>query len=91
MSEDAVMNMAIDQVFQEVRNERLHQDLEWGGPGHDDAQPMGQFLEYIERKLCRQAEQDLVEENYPEVRRRLIQIAALAVAAVESLDRQTRQ
>jgi len=48
MSEDAVMNMAIDQVFQEVRNERLHQDLEWGGPGQDDGQPMGQFLEYIE-------------------------------------------
>ena len=85
------MSMGVEQVLQEIRNERLRQDLEWGGPEHDDSQPIGHYLNYIGEKLCRQATLDLMEESVGEVRRRLVQIAALAVAAVESLDRRTNR
>lgn len=83
------MTIEVEQILQEIRNERLRQDQEWGGPEHDDAEPLGHFLEYIAEKLCPQAVLDLMEEDVEDVRRRLIQIAALAVASVESLDRRT--
>lgn len=81
------MNMLLERVIQEIRNERLLQDQKWGGPAFDDTQPVGYFLEYIDKKLCRNAAIGLFEENLVEARHRLIQIAALAIAAVETLDR----
>lgn len=85
------MNLQLERVIQEIRNERLLQDQKWGGSERDDAQPLGHFLEYIDQKLCQQAMLGLIEEDLGDVRRRLIQIAALAVAAVESFDRKTQK
>lgn len=83
------MNMQLEQVIQEIRDERLRQDVQWGGPEHDDAQPMSYFLESIDQKLCRQVVLALLEDEREDARRRLVQMAALAIAAIESFDRRT--
>jgi len=77
----------MDKVLREVRAERAVQDAQWGGPSHDDAHPTSDFLDYIAAKT------DLArgETNRPDkTRTRLIQVAALAVAAIESLDRKAQ-
>lgn len=78
-------------VYDEVKAEREAQDREWGGPAHDDGHDDADWLEFIAIKE-RAAEwvrgrrpYDATERR--ELRYRLIQIAALAVAGVESIDR----
>jgi hypothetical protein len=77
-------------VYEEVRAERAAQDAKWGGPEHDDAHDADDWLDYIARKG--ESAMELVGEgsarNDTAFRRRMIQIAALAVACVESMDRQ---
>lgn len=87
---DARMTMQLERVIQEIRDERLRQDIQWGGPEFDDAHPTEYFLEFIDRRLCAEAMLKLVENDLPGVRKRLIQIAALALAAVGSIDRRTQ-
>jgi hypothetical protein len=84
-------------VYDDVREERQRQDSQWGGPEHDDRHIPADWLSFIQRKW-RAAENeafgmafghtdDWRKQATADYRRRLIQIAALAVAAVESLDR----
>lgn len=69
-------------VLADVTAERGRQDLRWGGPTHDDEHDIpdwaGYLTEYIRKLLLCGADQQ---------RHRLVQIAALAVAAAQSLDR----
>ena len=69
-------------VLADVTAERSRQDLRWGGPTHDDEHDIpdwaGYLTEYIRKLLLCGADQQ---------RHRLVQIAALAVAAAQSLDR----
>lgn len=81
------MSLQLERVIQEIRNERLRQDTQWGGPERDDAHSLSYFLETIEQKYCRQAMMALLEDDLLEFRRHLIQMTALCTAAVESLDR----
>lgn len=72
-------------VLGEVLAERTKQDAQWGGPDHDDDHSPEDFVRFIGAQA--------VKCEYgrgPNVRERLVKIAALAVAAVESLDRQMR-
>jgi hypothetical protein len=77
-------------VYEEIKTERLAQDAKWGGPPHDDAKEAGEWIYYIETKTERAA--GMIGErsagNDTKFRQRVIQIAALAVACVESMDRQ---
>jgi hypothetical protein len=70
----------------EISAERSHQDEKWGGATHDDQHSTNEFLTFIgsySSKACDAAAQgDAIE-----ARRRLIQVAALAIASVESIDR----
>lgn len=70
-------------AYDDIREERSRQDEKWGGPDHDDEHERDDWTYFIDDKMvyAEQAESDA------EYRRRMIQIAALAVAAVESLDR----
>ena len=72
-------------VFDEVAAERERQDEKWG-PVHDDTHTTKAFLDFIHDK---KTETTLAwfHQRDPDVRKRLIQIAALAIAAVESIDR----
>ena len=81
---DGVVEDAKDKLFREIRVEREAQDAQWGGPAHDDGHPTTDFLDYIAAKTdLARGEIHRIEKT----RARLIQIAAIAVAAVESLDR----
>jgi len=68
-------------ILQEILQERLHQDEKWGGPEHDDEHKQGDWGEFL---LFRA--EDLAAER-GDHRRLLIEVAALAVAAIESTDR----
>lgn len=71
-------------VMMEVIAERAKQDSKWGGPIHDDQHGLEYFCGSIN---TRTAEMARGFESANQARARLIEIAALAVAAVESLDR----
>jgi hypothetical protein len=71
----------------DIRAERERQDKQWGGPAHDDEHTTGDFIGYVQRQ-CNLASLQLGE---PAVSRsRFVKIAALAVAAIESIDRKTK-
>ena len=72
--------MSLQQVIEDVENERAHQEDRWGVV-NDDRNTLHNWCTYIAGYTC-MAENDA---EFP--RRRLIQVAALAVAAVESFDR----
>ena len=72
-----------ESVLYQVIKERHRQDEKWGGPAHDDGHATTHFLNFI---------QDRVKEAHgqgttPAARKNLIEIAALAIAAAESMDR----
>lgn len=82
-------------VLTDIIAERGRQDAQWGGPPHDDDHSPDEWLEFIEHQV--DAAHALIgagsedENGEPNgdarYRQRLVKIAALAVAAIESLDR----
>lgn len=76
----------MDDVLQEVKNERIEQDKKWGGPEHDDKHSTGDFVELI-LDYTTSVTYMSIAKNDGLKRKRLIQVAALAVAAIESIDR----
>jgi len=82
--------MDTTQIIVEVANERARQDEKWGGPNHDDKHSTAEFAQWIEDYAG--WARMMASMNSPDkARRRLVQIAALAVAAVESIDRKEEQ
>lgn len=82
--------MSIATVVDEVVLERRKQDAQWGGARHDDSHSMWDWLGLIKTFIFKAdkaySRYDGVEAS-SQVRRRLIQVAALCVAAVEAIDR----
>lgn len=77
-------------VLNEIQEERNRQDEKWGGAGHDDEHDHQDWLDFIaERRTelmrCITQEDDRAFNRL--YRRYMVEIAALAVAAVESHDR----
>lgn len=67
-------------AFRDVSAERNRQDEQWGGAQHDDRHNAADWVNCISKQLhllCNNAER----------RARLVKIAALAIAAIESADR----
>jgi hypothetical protein len=74
-------------IYEELQNERDHQDLKWGGPQMDDARKtLSDWCEDIEAYVG-WAKQKARSGALHEYRHRMMQVAALAVAACESYDR----
>lgn len=65
--------------------ERLDQAREWGGADHDDLHVPTEWVAFILKQLSRAA--DCAEPGSRDFRARLVKIAALALAALESQDR----
>jgi hypothetical protein len=63
-------------IYGEITAERVRQDAKWGGPAHDDQHAEADFAGFILDRA----------KEWPS-RKGFIQMAALAVAAVESMDR----
>lgn len=78
-------------VLAEVAAERDRQDAKWGGPEHDDTLTNGNWtiwIDLLDEHALKAYSPDNSPEAYSNARRRFIEVAALAVAAVESLDRE---
>jgi hypothetical protein len=73
-------------VYDEIRAERDRQDAKWGGPEADDRNRPNDWVAYLAGHIGRAWAWPMDLAVY---RRQLIRVAALAVAAVESLDRHT--
>lgn len=69
-------------IYNEIGDERDRQDRKWGGPQHDDQHSHYDFCNFIIERL-------VGDKFTHHPRKTLVQVAALAVAAVESLDRQS--
>lgn len=73
-----------DQIYKDISVERDAQDAEHGGPEHDDAHSLNDFVAFIARHAGRAVDAPLAEQ-----RKQMIRVAALAVAVVEKIDRAT--
>ncbi|MGG5886364.1 hypothetical protein ACLF3G_04425 [Falsiroseomonas sp. HC035] len=80
--------MTTQSVLAEVAAERTRQDAQWGGAARDDAMPVPAFVQLM-GDYAGWARVKAREGSLVEARQRLVQVAALAVAAVESLDRRS--
>lgn len=69
----------------DVVKERKRQDIKWGGPTHDDEHGPEDWERFIMKRIPLESESD---EAF---RVRMVQIAALAIAAIESFDRKNSQ
>jgi hypothetical protein len=77
---------AVSAALEAVRLERLRQDEKWGGAEHDDHHTVHEWAQLIQDYAG--WARTMAGMNSPDkARRRLIQIAAMAVAAAESMDR----
>lgn len=75
-----------DEILADIVTERAQQDLQWGGPEHDDqVNTVFDWFNYISRQVNMFWDQDL--QTIENAHDRLNKIAALAVAARESLYR----
>ena len=79
--------------------ERARQDKQWGGPAHDDDHTYADWLRYIRHQVtsimvvsARDEELDAAMRdplNLHAFEERMVKVAALAMAAVESLKRKS--
>ena len=80
--------MSYRKVLDDIDSERERQDDKWGGADKDDATSQEFFIQLI-KDYAGWARVMLGMGNSQKYRRRMIQVAALATAAVESFDRKT--
>jgi len=77
-----------DKIFNEIDAERTYQDAQWGGESHDATHSIRDWASYIivylGKMLGRESDWGY---DIPFARKMLIKVAALSVAAVESIDR----
>jgi hypothetical protein len=78
------MNPRLWQILLEIITEREFQDVQWGGPDHDDEHDLYEWSAFIEKQLKKAR----ATENILEREKQMRNIAALAVAAIESSRRQ---
>lgn len=87
VSEAIPKGSPLRQVLADIAAERRVQDGKWGGPEHDDGHDPWQWVQLIQDYAgWARVMAGMDRDKY---RRRMVQIAALAVAAVESHDRLT--
>jgi hypothetical protein len=91
--------MGLTRAVNDVQDERFRQVRQWGGPDHDDEHEAIDWLHLIFKQL-KAGEKEWAARRQKEgrdnadmrvgvfeVRDRLIKIAALAIAGIESIDR----
>ena len=77
-------------IFHEIVAERGRQNEKHGGPQHDDTHSIYDWVLFMRGRLCDAAEARGAAAAGIR-RRKLIQVAALAVAAIESMDRRPKE
>ena len=76
---------AREEIYREVDRERYRQDKKWGGPKHDDEHSHKEWVGFLVQNASRCLNLD---ESFHDFRTCMVRVAALAVAAIESNDRQ---
>lgn len=71
-------------VYDHVLAERNRQDRKWGGPEHDDKHSDRDWITFITKHLGMAVTWPFDEDQF---RTQMVRVAALAVAAVEAVDR----
>lgn len=74
-------------LLEEIARERIHQDSKHGGPEHDDRHSREQWFDLLASRAMRF--RTGADGDDDANRRHLIEISALALAIVESLDRKS--
>ena len=77
-------------VLEQDKTERARQDEKWGGSANDDKHTIAEWVNLI-KAYADWAEVMQGMGSLDKARNRLVQVAAMAVAAVESVDRQSKQ
>ena len=80
----------VEQVLLEVKSERIKQELKWGQQNHKPIEwipILGEEVGEVNKALLETYFGYDGAKGYEEYRKELIQVAAVAVAMVESLDR----
>jgi hypothetical protein len=81
-------------ITDDILTERTNQDAQWGGPAHDDTHSPLDWATFIANQQEKIAIGAITRGApyyaTPDCRQRLVKIAALAVAALESMDRKGR-
>lgn len=70
-------------VYKDIIAERFAQDRQWGGPDHDDGHHPLDWIPIIDKQLSK----ILFDTDQIQRRSRFVKVAAIAVAAIESIDR----
>lgn len=79
--------LCVDNPFyQAVYIERAKQDAKWGGPQHDDEHSVDDWAKFIQERANDIRILSEYQERY-RIKQKLIEISALAIAALESMDR----
>jgi hypothetical protein len=71
-------------IFEQIELERQEQDAKWGGSKHDDAHTNHDWVAFIIRHLGRAV---IWPFSWHTFRFQMVRVAALAVAAIEWVDR----
>lgn len=74
-------------VMHDVAQERRRQDDEFGGASHNDQHQPAEWVAMIVKQLGKTVAHCTEDQASREYRQRMVNVAALAVAAVESYDR----
>lgn len=80
-------------ICREIQAERALQDAQWGGAAHDDTHDPASWCDFIEHQIHRAAatvsdRPTWTADDLRLLRQRLIKIAALGIAGVQSIDRE---
>lgn len=75
-------------IYDEVMRERIAQMEEWGGPDADDSNTKLDWVAYITKHVGKALTNPV---NIDIFRYQMVRVAALAIAAVASVDRQKKQ
>ena len=74
-------------IYDEIAAERKKQDEKWGGPNHDDTHDSYDWIAYVTKHMGKAVLWPFDQSIY---RKQMVCVAALAVAAIESIDRKTK-
>ena len=77
---------AAARAIHDVMAERNRQDEKWGGPEHDDGHTFRDYVRWI-KNYAGWSDQMADGLSWEKARRRMVQVAALAIAAIEWVDR----
>ena len=83
------MKESMEIIIDDIIDERVYQDKQWGGPKHDDELNGTQWVQILQKRI-RHLHDHLNHCNDYAIRPELVQSAAAAIAWIESIDRVER-